>query len=283
MQMQENLHFISNHSRLRQRRKANFRHHPPTDARPLAQSITAPVPPAGPPPLLPPPALKLPLAQLAIDLVVRLAHPPPEPLAPLHPRLVAPAPHPPLKVLGARPARVQPRKQRQELPHLRLLGRGRGGRVRGRERVQERPGGAAERFHVRGAVRGRWCWGVGAGGGGGGGGGGGLGRLAVRGGGGVFLGHGEPGGDGGAGATALELVAWLAFGRHFLLGDGWVSKVREVVSRFAIFAQHYALGDGFLFRRCCVFGLCRRLLLGRLLNIAEEFIHGSNSGTMKRE
>lgn len=126
---------------------------------------------------------------------MRLAHPPAQPLPPFDPGLVAPARHPGLQVLRARPARVQAREEREELPHLRLLG-GRGaGRVVGAEGVEEGPGGAAEGVDVRGAV-----WGEGGGGGGGGRGGGG------GGGGGVFFCHGEPGGDRGAGAAAFWVV-----------------------------------------------------------------------------
>lgn len=175
---------------------------------PSPQSITPPIPPPTPPPLLPPPALKLPLPQLPIDLVMRLAHPPAQRLPPLHPRPVAPRPHPRLEILRARPARVQARKEGQELLHLGLLGGGCGGRVGGREGVEEGPGGAAEGFDVGGAVGGGVV-------GGGGGGGGGWGRGQGLGCG-VFFDHGAPGGDGGAGAAALRWgwsLAWRDTGR----------------------------------------------------------------------
>lgn len=83
---------------------------------------------------------------------MRLAHPPPEPLPPLHPRLVPPPRHPSLKVLRARPARVQAREEGEELPHFGLLGGGGVGGVGGGEGVEEGPGGAAEGVDVGGAV-----------------------------------------------------------------------------------------------------------------------------------
>lgn len=155
---------------------------------------------------------------------MRLAHPAPQPLPPLHPRRVAPPPHPRPEVLGARPARVQAREEGQELPHLRLLGRRGGGRVRGRERVQEGPGGAAEGVGVRGAVGGRgWWWG----------GGGGWGSGRVGGGGDVFSGHGGPGGEGGAGAAAGVVVS--SFGiislmRSLFAGSGWTHGLPSLPS-----------------------------------------------------
>ncbi len=88
--------------------------------------------------------------------------------------------------------------------------------------MQEGPGGAAERFDVRGAVGGEFV------GRGGGGGGGGLGRARGTGGG-VLFGHGEPGGDGGAGAAALRGCQFRGIAR----GCG---KGEMVDLRFAIFS-----------------------------------------------
>lgn len=107
----------------------------------ITQSIASPILPPGPPPLLPEAAVKLLLPQLAIDGVVRLAHPVAELGAAGEPRLVAPSRlvHPRAEIVRAHPARVQAREEVQERAHLGLLlGRGRR-RVCGCQRVQECP------------------------------------------------------------------------------------------------------------------------------------------------
>lgn len=127
---------------------------------------------------------------------MRLAHPPPQSLPPLHPRLVPPPRHPLPKVLRARPARIQLPEQLQELPHFGLLRWCGDRRVRAAHGVQERPGGAAKGLDVGGAVGGEGR----RGGGGGCGGGEGGGRRGE--GAGLLLDHGGPVGDGGTGAAA---------------------------------------------------------------------------------
>lgn len=121
--------------------------------------ITSPIPPPRPPSLLPPPTIKLLLPQLPINLVVRLAHPPPQPLPPFHPRLVPLFLNPGLEVLGADPAGIDFGEEREERAHFALLcGCGTGG-VGGRDAVQEGPGVVSEGVNVRGAVggKGRCC------------------------------------------------------------------------------------------------------------------------------
>lgn len=147
-------------------------------------SVTPPILPPRPPPLLPPRTIKHLLPQLLIHLVMRLAQPRPQLVPTARPHRVVPRRHVPRKVLAARPARVQPRKQAHEAPHVRLLRRRRLGRVRGGDRVQERPAGAAEGFDVGRAVV--WDGDGGFWGGGGGG------LFGLRG----------PGGEGGAASAA---------------------------------------------------------------------------------
>lgn len=121
----------------------------------ISASPTAPIPrPLRPPPLPHLAAIKLLLPQFPIDLIVRLTHPPPQPLPPFGPGLIPRPPHPVPEILRAMPARVQLGEQGQELGHLGLLGFGGRGRVGGGHGVEEGPGGAAEGFNVRGAVGG---------------------------------------------------------------------------------------------------------------------------------
>ena len=87
-----------------------YMHQDRNPSSPLPQSIASSVLPPCPPSLLPPRTLKLLLAQLPIDLIMRLAHPPPQPRPSFNPRLVPPFPHPLLEILCACPARIQTRK-----------------------------------------------------------------------------------------------------------------------------------------------------------------------------
>lgn len=112
------------------------------------------LPPARPPPLLPPPTVKDVLAQLPIDLVVGLAHPPSQTGAALDGRGVAGPLHPGAEVVGADPAGVEGGEEVEELSHFGLLGRGGGGGVGGGDGVEEGPGVGAEGGDVGGAVGG---------------------------------------------------------------------------------------------------------------------------------
>lgn len=102
--------------------------------------ITTPILPTRPPPLLPKSAIKLLLAQLPIDLIMRLAHPIPKIVPPPQSRPISLLRHPRLEVLCARPARVQPREEAEETAHLALLFLGCGLRVHGCEGVEQGPG-----------------------------------------------------------------------------------------------------------------------------------------------
>jgi hypothetical protein len=113
-------------------------------------SPTPPVTPPRPPPLLPPLAVKGRLPQLGIHLVVRLAKPPPKVVPRAHPRRVARYPR--AKVLGARPARVQPRQRVHQRPRAPLVPQARLGRVLRRHAVQQRPRRPPQLLHVGGAV-----------------------------------------------------------------------------------------------------------------------------------
>ena len=142
---------------------------------------------------------------------MRLAHPAPQPLPPLHARLVAPPRHPRPEVVRAHPTRVQRREQAQELPHVGLLRGRRPRRVTGGDAVQQRPGVVAQLGDVGGAVGAGWGSGVrggvdgGEGGGEGRGGEGGRGSVAGGGGGGGGGAHHvAPFGGGGAGAAAED-------------------------------------------------------------------------------
>lgn len=127
---------------------------------------------------------------------MRLAHPRPKLLAPRQPRLVAATGlvHPRAEVVGAHPAGIQAREKRQEVAHVVLLLGRRGRRVRGRQRVQEGPGRAAQGLDVGRAVGGDWQRRGAGGAGRGGASGGGRGGL---------LGQGFPGCDGGAEAASV--------------------------------------------------------------------------------
>ena len=83
-----------------------------------------------------------------------LAHPPPQPLPPFHPRLVPGLLHPGLEIVGAYPAGIDPREEREEGAHVVLLLGGGARGVGGGDAVQEGPGVGAEGVDVGGAVRG---------------------------------------------------------------------------------------------------------------------------------
>ena len=83
------------------------------------RSIAAPVLPACPPPLLPPSTIKALLAQLHINRIMRLAHPPSELVSIAHPRLIALL-HPFSEIIGADPAWVHLAEQADELLRLDL-------------------------------------------------------------------------------------------------------------------------------------------------------------------
>lgn len=151
---------------------------------------------------------------------MRLAQPRPQLVPTAGPHRLVPRRHVPRKVLAARPARVQSRKQAHEAPHVRLLGRRRLGRVRGRDRVQERPAGAAEGFDVGGAV----VW-DGDGGFWGGCGGGGLFGLRC------------PGGEGGAASAT-----WGGGGR---LVEGCCKRRRKGAYGFPSLPRTTPLGNFF--------------------------------------
>lgn len=85
--------------------------------------------------------------------------------------------HPVAEVGGARPARVDVGEDGHEGAHVMLLRGRRRARVRGGDRVQQRPRRPAQLLHVRGAV---WRRRIGAGGGRRGGGGGGTVEVAER-------------------------------------------------------------------------------------------------------
>lgn len=115
---------------------------------------------------------------------MRLAHPFPEFIPALRPHLILH--HKILEILRANPTRVEFGEERHEGGYVGAVGGGGIGGVGGGEGVQERPGGAAEGFNVRGAV-GREL---------GGSGGGGLGRGEGG------FGDGAEGGEGVAGTAA---------------------------------------------------------------------------------
>ena len=100
-------------------------------------SVTAPIRWPRPPPLLPPRAVKHRLAQLHVDVVVRAAQPLPKVVAAGHARGVPG--NVGLEVVGAHPARVQPREEADEAREVRLLRARRRLRVLRRDAVEERP------------------------------------------------------------------------------------------------------------------------------------------------
>jgi hypothetical protein len=115
------------------------------------RSPTPPVLPPSPPSFFPFVTVKAALAQLLIDRIVRLTHPPPKVIPIAHSRLIAIF-HPRPEIVGTRPARIHFAEQADELLRFALLGRGRSFGVGGRHGVQEGPGGAAELLDVWRAV-----------------------------------------------------------------------------------------------------------------------------------
>lgn len=109
-----------------------------------------PILPPGPPPFFPLGAVECRLAQLAVDLVVSLAQPIAELVAASG--LDGLLRYVPLEVFGAYPAGVQLCEQMHKTPDIGLLRCRRRRRVRRGDRVQQRPGGPAERLDVGGTV-----------------------------------------------------------------------------------------------------------------------------------
>lgn len=116
-------------------------------------STTPSILPARPPSLLPLVAVKAALAQLLVDRIMRLAHPPAELVSVAHARLVAVL-HPRPEIVRAYPAGVHLAKEADELLRLALLSEGGSLRVVGCHAVQKSPGGAAELLDVGRAVGG---------------------------------------------------------------------------------------------------------------------------------
>lgn len=124
----------------------------------LRLGVASAIFPPGPPPFFPLVAIKLLFAELDVNRVVSLAHPPSELFSTANPWRIAVLLHPCLEILPAIPARVELREGAHEGSCLYLERWGRVLGILGCDGMKECPRGTTKGFNVGRAVRWKDGW-----------------------------------------------------------------------------------------------------------------------------